>query len=273
MHKLKLAAALFLVLTACSAKTVNKHYILAEKLWQEGRYHAAVLEYEKVTRLDPGGKLGLQALFRAATTQMLFTHQYNDAIDKFQLYIKAADPNQNILEAKKQVAEIYYSKLQDYEQAIKQLSFILKTENPPTQDLVEFRFRIARSYFYLKKFDLAIEEIKDVINAYKNSHIEERAMFEKAQMMTTWASQKNELYSKAQDALAEFLKKYPNSDNKNEALFLKASVFEEQEKLDQALEIYESIQSSYTSPKVIQIKLARIHERLDKKNTTKGLKK
>lgn len=258
---------------SCSSKTSTKHYVLAEKLWQEGRYAAAVTEYEKVTRLDPGGKLGLQSVFRAAMTQMLFTQQYNEAIEKFQLYIRLAEPSQNVFEAKKQIAEIYYSKLQDYDQAIKQIKYIEKTETPPVNETIELKFRVAKSFFYLKKFDFAIQELNELISGYKNSHIEERALFEKAQTLTTWASQKTEMYTKAHEALNEFLKKYPKSDNQVEALFLKASALEEQEKLDQALEIYESIKQTYASPKVILIKLTRIQERLAKKSTPQANKK
>lgn len=251
----------------CSSKTSTKHYVLAEKLWQEGRYAAAVTEYEKVTRLDPGGKLGLQAVFRAAMTQMLFTSQYNEAIEKFQLYIKAAEPSQNVFEAKKQIAEIYFSKLQDYEQTVKQIKYIEKTETLSVHEAVEFSFKTAKCFFYLKKFDFAIQELNNLISNYKSSPIEERALFEKAQTLTTWASQKSEMFVKAHDVLNEFMRRYPKSDNFIEAQFLKASAFEEQEKLDQALEIYESIKETYSSPKVILIKLTRIQERLAKKST------
>ncbi|MGZ3687127.1 MAG: hypothetical protein ACXVBW_02430, partial [Bdellovibrionota bacterium] len=61
-----IALAAFLGLTACSVDSAKNHYVLAEKLWSDRKYQASVSEFEKVTAKDPHGKLGLQALYRAA---------------------------------------------------------------------------------------------------------------------------------------------------------------------------------------------------------------
>lgn len=271
MLKLRLFSVLGILLflaMGCSSNSSTKHYVLAEKLWSEGNYSAAVTEYEKVFRLDPAGKLGLQALFRAGMTQSLFTHQYPEAIDKFQNYVRAAESGPSVKDAKKQVAEIYYSKLQQYDQAIKQYRFILKTENMGTE-AAEIQFRIAKAYYYLKKFDSAIEEFSDLAKQWRGSEWEELAQFEKAQTLMTWASLKNELYNKAMEALGFFIKKYPNSPYVVEAKFLIGTAYEEMEKLEPAMEMYMSIQNQYPSPKVILIKMERIKQRLEKKGTVK----
>ena len=57
---------------SCGLNSSKSEYVMAEKLWTEGRYKAAVLEFEKVYNRDPKGKLGRQALFRAAMTRAYF---------------------------------------------------------------------------------------------------------------------------------------------------------------------------------------------------------
>ena len=45
--------------------------MLAERLWQEKNYAAAVTEYEKVVQKDPSSDLGIEAAYRAATASVI----------------------------------------------------------------------------------------------------------------------------------------------------------------------------------------------------------
>src|SRR3954466_2048116 len=75
-------------LSACSGNSSRNHYLLAEKLWTDKNYLAAVSEFERVTAKDPNGRLGRQALYRAASTQMLFLSEYHEALKKFNDYVQ-----------------------------------------------------------------------------------------------------------------------------------------------------------------------------------------
>src|SRR5690348_6560405 len=79
---------------ACTSNSARKQYLLAEKLWTDAKYAAAINEFDKVAAKDPRGKLGLQALYRSASTQMLFLSQFDEAARKFRRYAETpgADP-------------------------------------------------------------------------------------------------------------------------------------------------------------------------------------
>jgi len=265
MNKLAVIATLLWV--GCTSNNARKHYVLAEKLWGEGNYTAAVTEFEKVAQLDQKGKLGLQAIFRAAMTQSLFTHQYQDAVDKFQIYIRDAEVGPATTSAKKQIGDIYYSKMRQYDFAIKHYKALLRSEGTSLgEDAPETLYRIAKSNFNLKRFSDALISYQNLIDQYPSSSWVEKATFERAETIMTLGAQKSEYYSKAIDAFRAFIKKYPDSPLAVEAQFNIATSFEEQDKLDLATELYESIKAKYPTPHVIEIKLTRIKQRQSKKS-------
>ena len=75
-----------------------------------------------------------------------------------------------------------------------------------------------------------------------------------------------ESYQDAIDAFEDFLKRYPKSELVPQARFGIASCLEEMDQLDAAYHAYESLRSTYPSPNVIEIKLARIRERKAQRN-------
>src|SRR5690349_17986618 len=93
-----------------SVDSAKHHYLLGEKLWTDKSYSAAVSAFEKVMVMDPRVKFGLQATFRAASTQFLFLSQYGDAVRKFQSFIQMSGDPRLIWEAQLQIGEIFFSK-------------------------------------------------------------------------------------------------------------------------------------------------------------------
>src|SRR5437868_649212 len=104
-----------LIFSACTLESNEKHFILAEKFWEKGDYAAAVSEFEKVIKRDKAGRLGAQALFRAAMTQTLFLSEHSQAVEKLRIYVESVGDTPNSWQAQKQIGEIYYSQVKDYQ--------------------------------------------------------------------------------------------------------------------------------------------------------------
>lgn len=253
----------------CSVENAKKHYVLAEKLWYDGKYGASVVEFDKVTAKDPNGKLGMQALYRSALTQALFLNEYVEATKKFLTYADQAGDTSMGWEAQKQVGDLLFSKLEHYDQAISHYQRMLqrKPDAPEAPDLL---YRIAKSKFYLWEFDEAIATYRDLIHKYRKHPLAERAAYEIGLTYFTRGEQRpsgnstgsgKEAYQDAIDAYEAFIKQYPESALVPEARFGIANCLEELDQLDAAYHSYEALQNTYPSPKVIQIKLARIRER------------
>jgi TolA-binding protein len=263
-----------LVFSGCTSNSAKKQYLLAEKLWTDGKYSSAVTEFDKVTAKDPKGKLGLQALYRSATTQMLFQSQFGDAARKFKTFAEAAGADPDMAwDAQKQIGEIFYSKTEQYDRATQQYQLLLK-QKPAAPEAPEFMFRLAKSHFFLWQFDDAVSVYREMVAKFSNTGWAEKASFEIGVTYFTRGEQKNgnrpkgserekgtDPYQEATDAYQRFIKNYPESPLVPQARFGIASCLEERDQLDAAYRAYESLKATYPSPNVIAIKLARIRER------------
>jgi TolA-binding protein len=257
-----------LLCSACTVSAAKKHYVLAESLWNEGKYAPAVAEFEKVSAKDPQGKLGLQALYRAATTQMLFLAQYGDAMRKFASYADSSADEKAAWEAERAIGEILFTKTEQYDRAISHYNRLLR-RRPDALEAPEFLFRVGKSQFFLWQFDESIATYRDLIQRFPQSTWAERAAFEIGVNDYTRGEQHPggrgpgmESYERAMEAYRGFLKSYPRSELAPQARFGIASCLEELDKLDDAFEAYEQLRATYPSPKVVEIKLARIRERM-----------
>lgn len=260
-------ALAFLLFSACSVNNAKKSFVLAEKFWGDGQYGAAVVEFERAFVKDPKGKVGLQALYRAAVTQAYFLSEYADAIRKLKIYAENSDNGPTVWEAKKLVGELLFSKLEDYDHATQHYRALVQMD-PQAAEVPEFLFRIGKSRFYVGDFEEAIATYRQLTKQYSKTSWAEKAAYEIGVAYFTRGEQHPngrgpvfENYQEAIDAFEDFLEKYPSSPLLAEARFGIASCFEELDRLDAAQQAYAALLTSYPSPKVIQIKLARIRER------------
>jgi TolA-binding protein len=258
-----------LVSTGCTSNSAKKQYLLAEKLWTDGRYAAAVAEFDKVSTKDPRGALGIQALYRSATTQMLFLSQYGEAARKFKLFTEAPGvAPEAAWDAQKQIGEILFVKTEQYDRAIQHYDAMVKAK-PNAREVPELLFRTAKSHFYLWQFDDAVRIYRQIAAKYTGSPWAEKAMYEIGVSFFTRGEQRNGTrekgssgaYQEAIDAHQRFIKQFPQSPLVPQARFGIASCLEEMDQLDAAYRAYESLRGTYPSPNVITIKLTRIRER------------
>jgi TolA-binding protein len=259
---------------ACTVDSSKNRYLLAERLWSDGKYAAAVSEFDKVAARDPQSKLGRQAMFRSAMTESLYLSNYSEAIRKFRNYIEVTGNTPLAWESYKQIGEILFSKTEQYDRAIQHYRNLLAIK-PKAEEAPEFLFRIGRSHFFLRQFDKSISVYREITSKYSKSPWAERALFETAVSFYTQGGQHNpgnpksgtsEGYQEAIDGYERFLKKFPKSDLAVEARFGIAACLEELDQLEAAYHTFEALKTSYPSPSVIEIRLARIRERRQQKS-------
>ena len=252
--------------TGCTVDSAKRHYVLAEKLWTDGKYAASVAEFDKVVAKDPHGKLGAQALLRGATTQALFLSQYSEAVKKLRQYVEASPDTSATWEAQKEIGELLFSKLEQYDQAVKHYQTLIQL-NPTAAEVPEFMYRVGRSYFFLDQFDDARKTYEQLVAQYPKSPWAEKGQLEVGQTLLTQGEQSGgrpsatEIFHSAMAAFQTFVQKYPSSSRVPEAQFGVASCLEELDQLDAAYQAYEALRGKYPSKNVIEIKLARIRER------------
>ena len=242
--------------SGCSSSTAKGRFLSAEKHWNEGEYSAAVSEFEKVAQKDPQGLLGIQALFRAASTQADYLQQFEPAIRKFERVAENTLAPELAQESKIRISEILLNRIQDYGRAIQQLDRIMEIDPP------KFLYQKAKANFYLQKFDRTILSLTLLQKKYPRSTWSIPGELLMAQTVFTRGNQ----FEQALQQFRTFLKRHPGDPLQVEAKFWIAASLEELDQLDASLQGYEAIAGEYPAPEVIRIRITRIRDRM----TTKG---
>jgi TolA-binding protein len=259
---------------SCSVDSVKNRYLLAEKLWNEGSYAAAVVEFDRVSRRDPDGELGRRALLRSAMTQTLFLKEHAEAIRKLKRIAEREGDSELGWEAQKQIGEILFTRMDRSSEAIAHYQLLLK-RRPTATEAPEFLFKLGRAYFNGWSFDSALEAFGRVIAEWPTSPWAEKAAMEIAQVWLTrgeqrpgprFSTQGKEVYREAIRQFEAFISKYPNSKRIAEARFGIASALEELDQLAQALEVFQGIESVYPVPQTVKIKIYRLKERISRRS-------
>lgn len=262
----------WMVLTGCTSQNPRDRFLLAEKLWQEKNYEAAVAEYEKVTQKDPSSELGIKASFRAAMTQTLFLNEHLNALRKLNRIIEANRESPFAHEAYRQIGEILFVKLEQYEQAIQHYERMLDLyAEDPAKD--EYTYRIGKAQFHLYEFEDSIRTFRLVKTNYPTSLWAKRSSFEIGvseqtkghQLQLKEARLAVDAFKQAIKEYTDFIKSYPSDPLVLEAKFEIGNCYEELDQIDAAYKAFEEIRSLYPNKTVVEMKLKRIQERRSQK--------
>jgi len=268
-----LLLGVFLGFVGCTSQNPRDRFLLAEKLWQEKNYAAAVGEYEKVVQKDPSSDLGVEAAYRAATTQTLFLNEHLLAMKKLNRLIEVNREHRLAHPANRLIGEILFSKLEQYEQSIQQYEKMLVLyPDDPAKD--EYTYRIGKSLFHLLRFDDSIRTFRIVIEKYPVSESAKLARFAIGVSEQTKGHQLQGKEARlAQDAFklavkeyGEFIRLYPADPLVLDAKFETGNCLEELDQVDAAYGQFEEILEKYPNRKVVELKLRRIRDRKSQKN-------
>ena len=259
---------LLLSLVACTAQSsISNHYLTAEKLWSEKNYPAAVSEFDRVVKESPNSALGLQSLWRASMTRALFLNQPEDALKGFESFLEKAANSELAPEAQIEIGEIYFSKLSQYQKTIDFYQKLLLDHQFQESDRSKFTYRIARSYFLTNRLNHAIPWYEKVMSNYPSSAFSNKAEFDLAHCWYALGEAEKQAYAKALHLFQDLKSKTDRKDPlmQVEAIFGEASTLEEMDELEEAYQLFKSIEKTYPAPNVIKIRMVRLEERKNKK--------
>lgn len=250
----------FLLLTllfigGCDANSPSNQYQLAEKLFLEGKYSAAIHEFGKIVEKEPNSRLGIDSLYRIGTIQRLYLNDSKSAISSFQLLLTRTDDPELNQKARDTLGEMFFTEFSDYERAIPMYKSLVsdKIVNPLKRDF--YKYRLGRSLFFMAQFDEAYAVFTDLEISNPDGDFSERAVL--AQGDTLNAS------GKCQEAIVKYetLQKTPDHKVRSLAVFGMANCYEELDNLDKAYDLLDSIKDSYSTPHVIELKMKKIKRR------------
>jgi tetratricopeptide (TPR) repeat protein len=257
-----------LLTSACTIQSsISNRYLTAEKLWSEKNYQAAVTEFDKIVKENPNSAIALQSLWRASTTRTLFLNEQEGALQGFETFLEKASSSELAPQAQKEIGEIYFVKLAQYQKAIDQYEKLIQSKKFSPSDEAIFYYRTARSYFLLNRILKAIEFYDRLLSLYPKEPITIKGKLDLGNAWYTIGENDKGAYAKALTIFQNLATETKDKDKLiyEEALFGEASILEEQDQLEEAHQIFKSLETDYPAPNVIKIRVFRLEERLKKK--------
>ncbi len=253
-------------ISCTNQSSVSAKYLTAEKLWTEKKYEASVIEFDKVVKENPNSAIGLQALWRASTTRSLFLKDYQEALRGLRSFIDQSAQSNLIHEAQKEIGEILFNKINQYENAIDHYEKLIAS-GKFSSDEGFFLYRISRAYVALGKIKKAISIQEKILNQFKEEDLVIKTKIDLAQNWYTIGEIDKQAYLKSIHYYEQVSNLVKNRNRKkyNEAQFGLAMVLEELDRSDEALTIYQSIEKEFDIPNVVKIRIHKINERAKRK--------
>jgi TolA-binding protein len=261
---------------SCSLDNPKRRYILADRLFIEKKFEAAVSEFERVSLLDTVGDVGSTALYRAAIIQTDYLNKNNKAIENLKRYLERQPKGPYSEEARQLMARILFEKLGRYDEAAKIYDDLaLNTVNPKRKP--EFLYKKARSMFLSQRFEESRDLFLHIHNQYPKTPWGQRAYFDYGLSILTIGQsgsldkkQSREQIQNSVKIFLDFLNKYPKSGIEHEVRFELAGAYAELEEWDKSIEEYEKILNTYPSKTTVMLKMTRLKERRMQKEATRS---
>lgn len=270
--RLFLVLVFFINFVSCSENAVKRHYLQAEKLWSEEHYQASIKEYEIILRSESQGEeedpLVTQALYRAGMTQTLYLSQHEEALQKFEAFLKrniTKEQRKNVL---LEMGEVLFTRIKNYERSFNHFKNIDRSLLSAEEHQF-VQMRQARCMLFLWRFEEALELLNALKTEAMKNTMNEQVYIELGNVYLTYAqSQQNtdkkaiDLNNKAIQVFEEYISKHSKGEQISEAYVGLAMSYEQLDQLDKALEKLEEAEKLISNNRLITIKKDRLKERI-----------
>lgn len=240
-------------------KTAQNEFELATKRWNEGDYQNAVRMYFALVKEHPSSTRADDALYWAGVTQFLYLGETEKALQTLRLLLKQYPQRDMAPAAQWYIAQIYELGYSDYDNAA--VEYRKAAEYPNSEVREKSLYSLADNLFRLGRRDEAWDSWMLQVTEFPNRPQSRFAYYR----LGTAAFAKGDL----KNAEVFYRKTLENSTDPGLAVKAKyalAGCFEANDKLAEALKLYQEIQPLYSNPDAIQIKVKALETRIAKKS-------
>lgn len=211
--------------------------------------------YRKAVALNPDSKPGLKAMYRLGFTSETYLKDYETAVFNYNEFLKKSTDAVSIYEVLKRVGNVYFENYRDPERAITIYRRLIEF-NKESLEIDLFQFRIGESFFRQNNFEQARTEFSALLERFPKSALAPRAKFEIGNAYFMEGK-----YDIAAEALKQVGRSFPTSEFAIEAEFLLGQCLEQEQKLPQALGVYENLVGRYPTPGIIEFRITELKKR------------
>lgn len=257
---------LVLALAACSSQE-EADYKQAQKAIAQEHYRIALGYLDRVIKRNAPTNFPLEAAREAARISFFEIKDFNKAI-QYHHFIVLHSPNEKErLESQKQIAEIYFNNLQNYQQAIIEYS---KLQQMPHTDMeaAQYKMNVARAQYYQNNFFQAESEIDTLLKLKSDDNTRFSALMLKGNILVAKKD-----FVKAAEIFKELIKSYPEKAIQENVALTLAVCYEENLDFKSAVAVLEEHRSKYKPPEYIELRIKRLQERMKNAPGAKGFRK
>lgn len=248
---------LVIVLIGCSNFSDFKK---AKDLVRERKFNNAIEYYLSFATKHSSHPRAPEALFEIGSIQQMMLGEVDKSIETYRKLVENYPVNTYTVLAQRRIADIYKNNYSNYRQALTEYDKLIRAV-PNDKSAAEVQFEIADCYTLLHEYDQANMEYEMLIEKYPTYDRMEEVYVKKAG--NAYIAGK---YDLAIDDYNRILQLFPNTKFKIDVIFGLGSSYDELDEFEKAKQNYLQIRDTYPSPKVIDIRLAGIEKRKQKKS-------
>lgn len=269
LSKRRVARAVFLslatlVVSGCQPPE-KRELARAQATAARGHFRTSLTYFENVLLRAPTSPSALAAAREGTKISLLDLKDHKKAIEfSRHLVHYSPDPEERI-SAQKQIASLYFDHLQDYGRAVIEYGRLMSMPTAHS-DRPAFQLAIARSNYYLGKFDQAESEMERLLAEKLDPPNRFSALMLWGNVLV---ARKN--FSKAVEVYKTTMREFPDrSRDENVGLSL-ALCYEENGDYRNSVAVLEGLRGSYSPPEYIDFRIKRLKERQKNQPGAKGL--
>ncbi|HEY7547259.1 MAG TPA: tetratricopeptide repeat protein [Blastocatellia bacterium] len=224
----------------------------ALEAWDAGDYEAAAEEYEEFLRSEPSGAQSLDARFQLANIYYLNLSRYDQAIAHYKEFLSQDASHPMALLARERMAEVLAETGRSYEA-------VAEFENLNPQDHAErrrIRLRIADLYFDQRNYSQALTEYEKV-TAGEYDEMSERAYLREAAIYHIAREQ----YQQALPIYQRLASQTADAETRRRAVYGMADCYASLFRFDEAIEtlrqIADASEQSYVAKRIAELEQKR----------------
>lgn len=255
-----------MILSSCT-KGEDKILSPAIKMVEQGHFRSAVAELEKITKKYEGTPEGVAAAKEAARVLFFEIKDFKRATDYYKYIVVYSKEQSERLAAQKQIVACYFDQMNDYTTAIPELYKLLPMSET-IEDKMDYKMKLARSFFYLNNFQQAQSEVEEFLR----EDFPEESKFEMNLLKGNISVAKKDLKT-ATTIFRQLIDNHPDLSIKHNLGVTLSVTLEESKDFKGAIEILEKIRERHPMPEYIDLRLTRLRERSKNQPGARGFRK
>jgi len=262
-HLKYVATALSLVfVVACLSMDAEERFGRGMEMFYDGKYEDAESHFLALARdlgrekEDGYREVKARALFQAGRIEHLYLGQPRRAVARLREALKLDPEAPFALEAQKEIAFIFHDRLRDYRTAALEFERLVNTF-PDKQDIVQYRYRIAQSYFMLREFDQARAETRLILQNQNSDRFVAEAM-----LLVANSYYVEGRYQEAADAHLELLEIGPEEELESRSRFELGMCYQELRDYKKAERNYLEALEKHPRPDLVKVQLESLQRQM-----------